>query len=111
MRIRILIHNTARKYVDKGSVVDRHRFDAVRDPDPTFQFDADLDPDPTLSFTLVGKSELSSRLLWTAVWYTVYIFLVRIKGIIIFDVVDSTVLYTVLQLYGKSLVWIYIWLK
>ena len=45
----------------KHSVVDRHRFDAGPDQDPTFHFDADPDsypdPDPTLSFTHVGKSE------------------------------------------------------
>jgi hypothetical protein len=51
--MRIRIHDTARKYVDKGGVVDRHRFNA--DPDPTFHFDADLDPDSTPSFQLVGK--------------------------------------------------------
>ncbi len=43
----------------KYSVVDRHRFDAGPDPDPTYHFDADPDsypdPDPTLSFTHVGK--------------------------------------------------------
>jgi hypothetical protein len=66
--------------------VDRHRSDAY--PALSFHFAAFLDPDSTLSFTLVGKSELFSRLLWTAVWYTVYIFLVSIKGILIFDVVD-----------------------
>jgi hypothetical protein len=30
-----------------GRVVDRHRFDADLDPDPSFHFDADPDPDPT----------------------------------------------------------------
>jgi hypothetical protein len=77
--MRIRIHNTARKYVAKGSVADRYRFDADPDPVPTFPFDAYLDPDSTQSFTLVGKSELFSQLLCTAVWYTVYIFLVRIQ--------------------------------
>jgi|688.fasta_scaffold2001404_1 hypothetical protein len=50
----------------RGSVVDRHRFDANPDPDPTFYFDADpksgsasknANPhtDPIPSFTEVGK--------------------------------------------------------
>jgi hypothetical protein len=50
-------------------VVDRHRFDANTNPDPTFHFDAYTDPDPTFYFdakpdpnptprlTHVGKSE------------------------------------------------------
>jgi hypothetical protein len=36
--------------------VDRHRFDANPDPDPTFNFDAG--PDPASGFTHVGKSEI-----------------------------------------------------
>jgi hypothetical protein len=52
--------------IHRGSVVDRHRFDANPDPDPNFHVDADPDPepdqhdadhaDPTPSFTHVGKS-------------------------------------------------------
>ncbi len=34
--------------------MDRHRFDADLNPDPTCHFDADLNPTP--SFTKVGKS-------------------------------------------------------
>jgi hypothetical protein len=41
-----------------SSVVDRHRFDADPNPDPTFQFDAETDPDPSPDFTDVGKAEL-----------------------------------------------------
>jgi hypothetical protein len=37
--------------------VNRHRFDADSDPDPTVHFDADPDPDPTPGFTHVGKSK------------------------------------------------------
>jgi hypothetical protein len=33
--------------INTTSVVDRHRFDADPDPDPTFHFDADPDPDTT----------------------------------------------------------------
>ncbi len=39
-----------------SSVVDRHRFDANPDPDPTFQFDND--PDLASGFPCVGKSEI-----------------------------------------------------
>jgi hypothetical protein len=53
MALRIPVHiinasYITRKYVDKGSVVDGHRFDA--DPDPTFHFD--VDPDPVYSATV-----------------------------------------------------------
>jgi hypothetical protein len=33
-----------------SSVVDRHRFYADPDPNPTFHFDADPDPNPTFHF-------------------------------------------------------------
>jgi hypothetical protein len=39
--------------------VDRHRFDAGPDPDPTFYFDADTHPGPdaTPNLSDVGKSD------------------------------------------------------
>jgi hypothetical protein len=41
----------------KSSVVDRHRFGADPDPDPTFHKDADPDPDPALSLIHAEKSD------------------------------------------------------
>ncbi len=57
--------------------MDRHRFDADLDPDPSFLIDVDPDPDwhqndadphadPTPSFTHVGKSEYFVYFLVTA---------------------------------------------
>jgi hypothetical protein len=37
-------------------VVDRHRYDIVPEPDPTFHFDIDPAPDPTSTFAHVAKS-------------------------------------------------------
>ncbi len=45
--------------------MDRHRFDADPDLDPTSHFDAYPDPDPNPSFTLVEKSKFL-LLLFTA---------------------------------------------
>ncbi len=54
--------------------MNRHRFDADSDPDPTVHFDADPDPDPTPGFTHVGKSKIF--FLFTAVpVYMVFSFL------------------------------------
>ncbi len=60
-------------------------FDA--DPDPTFKYDTDSDPDPIPNFTHVGKS-LFFLLLFKAV--LVYIFLVSVIVVIIFNIFDST---------------------
>jgi hypothetical protein len=53
--VKTLLLNVA--HSEQNSLVDRHRFDANPDPDPTFEIDADLDPDsdmypdPTSSYT------------------------------------------------------------
>jgi hypothetical protein len=74
-----------------SSVVDRKRFDA--DPNPTFRFDADQnpdpDPDPNSSLTH-GKSDLFLSFIQIS-FYIVLPFLVSIKGVIIFNILDSTV--------------------
>ncbi len=75
--------------------MDRHRFDAGPDPDPTFYFDADTHPGPdaTPSFTFVAKSEFlffthSSTSLHCFMMMT-FIFLVIVIGVIIFNILDS----------------------
>jgi len=47
--------------------VDRHRFDANPNADPTFHFDADPNPDPTPSFTHVGNLENNFTLIYSSI--------------------------------------------
>jgi hypothetical protein len=59
-------------------VVDWHRFDAYRDPDPTFHFDAVPDPNLTPTFTYVGKSQNIFAFIHSSTGPHYFIFLVSV---------------------------------
>jgi hypothetical protein len=103
------------KYRIQPSVVDQHRCaadpdpDSDPDPDPAFHFEADQyrdpDPDPTSNYQKLENHKF--LLLFTATpVYIVCIFLISVKGVIIFRIFDR-----ILKFSGKSLVFLYTSLK
>jgi hypothetical protein len=67
--------------------VARHRVDA--DPNRTFRFDADQNPDPNLKFD-PWKIRIFFLSFIQISFYIVLPFLVSIKGVIIFNTLNST---------------------
>ncbi len=84
------------------SVVDRHRFDADRDPD-RHQNDANPHAYPNQCFTHVGKAEFFKIILFTAM--PVFHFLISVIGVIIVSIFDC-MLRCPGKKYKKPFLWI-----